>query len=168
MSVENKETKTYRPAWRSFFYPHIVVMVLIFLVACVASFKLSMGGKNLLILWLAVAVALLLIFLHMAVKRVGSFLVVRRDEVAFETGILKRNSTEIGFEDIRTVNVSQTLLQRVFNLGNLSIASSGTSDYEILVKNMPNPNEIRDEIQDRKRSMSPKEPPRAETEEPQA
>lgn len=158
MSVENGKSKPYRPAWRSFFYPHMVLMALIFIATCVGSFKLDMGLKDLAILWLAMAVVCLLIFLHMAVKRYSSSLEIRHDEVAFETGILKRNSTEIGFEDIRTVNVSQTLLQRVLNLGNISIASSGTSGYEILVKNMPNPNEVRDEIQERKRAMAPKEP----------
>ena len=155
MAGEIKGNKTYRPAWRSFFYPDILAMIVLFVILCIVSFKVDMGGKNLTILWLVALVVFVLIFLHMAVKRVGSYLVVRRDEVAFERGILNRQSTEIGFEDIRTVDVTQTLIQRIFNLGNISIASSGTGGYEIFVKNMPDPNVIRDEIQDRKRAMNP-------------
>ena len=155
MAGEKMGSKVYRPAWRSFFYPDILAMIVIVVVACIVSFKVEMGGRNQSILWGVVIVFLAALFLHMAVKRVGSYLVVRRDEVAFERGILNRKSTEIGFEDIRTVDVTQTLMQRIFNLGNISIASSGTGGYEIFIKNMPDPNDIRDEIQERKRSMHP-------------
>ncbi|MBQ9565303.1 MAG: PH domain-containing protein [Synergistaceae bacterium] len=156
MAGEIKGNKTYRPAWRSFFYPDILAMIVIFVVMCFVSFQnYSFIEGRKLTLWLVALVILLLIFLHMALKRVGSYLVVRRDEVAFERGILNRQSTEIGFEDIRTVDVTQTLVQRIFNLGNISIASSGTGGYEIFVKNMPDPNVIRDEIQERKRAMNP-------------
>ena len=154
MAGENKGNKIYRPAWRSFFYPDILLMIIIFVVACIIGWKVNMGGKGW-ILALIVLIAFVVLFMRMFIKRISSYLIVRRDEVAFERGILNRKSTEIGYEDIRTVDVTQTLIQRIFNLGHISIASSGTGGYEIFAKNMPNPNEIRDEIQGRKRAMIP-------------
>ena len=143
MSVEKHD---YQPAWRSFYW-HILLMAAVFIVACVISLMGSWGFKGQMILWLIVLVVLLGIFVHMATRRMGVVLSVRHDEVALDTGIFKRKSIEISYSSLRTVEVTQTILQRLLNLGDLSIASSGTGGYEIVVPNMPNPNAIRNEIQ---------------------
>ena len=50
MAGEKMSNKTYRPAWRSFFYPDILGMILLFIAACVVSFYAGLGGKLLTIL----------------------------------------------------------------------------------------------------------------------
>ena len=149
MSVE---THVYKPAWKSY-YKIILVMALIFIVACLVSFKIPMAGKTLGVLWLGVILVLLALFVHMAVNRAGVVLYVRPDEVAFNTGILNRKSVEISYQSLRTIDVSQTFAQRLFNLGTLSIASSGTSGYEIQVPTIPSPHAIRDKIQANERAV---------------
>ena len=108
---------------------------------------------------------MVVIFLSMAVKRISSVLIVRDEEIAYENGLLKRKSTEIGLTSIRTVLVDQTLVQRILNIGDISIASSGTEAYEVQIKNMPAPYAIRDEIQARSRVFTQ---PKPKTETPAA
>ena len=93
----------------------------------------------------------LVVFGNMFFKRMETTLIVRPDEVAFEKGILKRDSIEIGMRNVRTVQVTQRLIQRLLNVGDIAIASSETDVYEIRVANMPSPHDIRNQIQERAR-----------------
>ncbi|MBQ9526102.1 MAG: PH domain-containing protein [Fretibacterium sp.] len=159
-----KRDLIYKPAWKSF-YRHIALMVLIFAAALAITIWAPLGGKWKGLLWAVAVAAMVVIFLHMALKRIGSVLIVRDEEIAYESGILKRKSTEIGLTSIRTVLVDQTLVQRILNIGDLSIASSGTEAYEVQIKNMPAPYAIRDDIQARSRVFTQ---PKPKTETPAA
>ena len=152
-----KKEIIYKPAWKSF-YRHIALMVLIFAVAIAITIWAPLGGKWKGLMWAVAAVAMVVIFLSMAVKRISSVLIVRDEEIAYENGLLKRKSTEIGLTSIRTVLVDQTLVQRILNIGDLSIASSGTEAYEVQIKNMPAPYAIRDDIQARSRVFTQPKP----------
>jgi uncharacterized membrane protein YdbT with pleckstrin-like domain len=79
-------------------------------------------------------------------KRAYLRLLVYPDRIILEKGVLSRNLTEVFISDIRTVNITQTFLQRIFNVGNVSIASSGTTGYEEVAKGLPNPLKIRELI----------------------
>ena len=79
-------------------------------------------------------------------KRAYLKLQVYTDRIVLEKGVLTRNMTEVYISDIRTVNITQTLLQRIFKVGNISIASAGISGYEEVAKGMPNPLKIRELI----------------------
>ena len=159
-----KKDITYKPAWRSF-YRHIALMVLVFAVALAITIWAPIGGKWKGLVWALAVAAMAVIFLSMAVKRISSILIVRDEEIAYENGILKRKSTEIGLTSIRTVLVDQTLVPRILNIGDISIASSGTEAYEVQIRNMPAPYAIRDDIQARSRAFTQ---PKPKTETPAA
>ncbi|MBQ7264227.1 MAG: PH domain-containing protein [Synergistaceae bacterium] len=147
--------KQYRPAWRGF-YKHILAMIVIFIVACVVTLSFSIGWKWGTVIWAVGLLICLGLVANMWLKRACMVLSVRADEVAFDTGLLKRKSTEISYQNLRTIDVSQTIAQRILNLGTLSIASSGTSGYEINAKDIVDPFGVRNEIQDRERAMKAK------------
>jgi uncharacterized membrane protein YdbT with pleckstrin-like domain len=88
-------------------------------------------------------------------KRADLKLLVYSDRIILEKGVLSRNLTEVFISDIRTVNISQTFLQRVFNVGNISIASAGIAGYEEVAKGMPHPLKIRELIVDLRSKHSP-------------
>lgn len=148
--AKNKEEHVYKPAWRSF-YLHIVAMVACLVLVAFVSLKVSMDAAYQKALWGFFFLFVLAAFGDMFFKRLGATLIVRFDEVAFEKGILKRDSIEIGMRNVRTVQVTQRLMQRLLNVGDIAIASSGTDVYEIRVANMPSPNDIRNQIQERAR-----------------
>lgn len=61
-------------------------------------------------------------------------------------GILARYTTEIQHDDVRTLEVNQSLLQRLLMIGNFGVSSAGEAGVEIRVKNLPNPNVMADTI----------------------
>ena len=63
--------------------------------------------------------------------------------VYFRTGIFTKNMIDVDIDSIRTVIVQQNIIQRIFNLGNLEVYTSG--DYpELVLGGFPHPAEIRD------------------------
>lgn len=161
----NLETHDYRPALRSS-YKSMIAIIVIFIAACVFSFAgpLKNNASNLMWMWIICLIAIVALGVYMKAQTLGAVLSIRADEVAFDTGILNRNSTEISYKNLRTVNVKQTFAQRIFNVGDIAIASSGTDGYEIKVPNMPDPYAIRDEIQAHERAPrnNPPEEPKPE------
>ena len=148
--AQNKEEYVYKPAWRSFCL-HIAAMIACFVLVVFVSLKVPMDAAYQKALWGFFVLFVLATFGDMFFKRLGATLIVRFDEVAFEKGILKRDSIEIGMRNVRTVQVTQRLMQRLLNVGDIAIASSGTDVYEIRVANMPSPHDIRNQIQERAR-----------------
>lgn len=148
--AQNKEEYVYKPAWRSFCL-HIAAMVACLVLVAIVSLNASMDAAYQKALWGFFVLFVLVVFGNMFFKRMETALIVRPDEVAFEKGILKRESIEIGMRSIRTVQVTQRIIQRILNVGDIAVASSGTDGYEILVANMPSPHDIRNQIQERAR-----------------
>ena len=58
-----------------------------------------------------------------------------------------RKSIEIGLANIVHIEIKQTMMQTILNVGNIVITSSGTGMEEIKAPNIPNPQAVRDEIQ---------------------
>ncbi len=69
-----------------------------------------------------------------------------RDRIVLEQGLLSKDLKLLFISDIRTIDVRQTIIQRLFRMGDLLIATSGTSDYETVVEGFPNPDGIKNLI----------------------
>jgi uncharacterized membrane protein YdbT with pleckstrin-like domain len=69
---------------------------------------------------------------------------VYQDRVVLEKGILSKHIKELFISDIRTIDTQQSLLQRIFGIGNIMIATSGTSGYEDVALGLPDPLSIKD------------------------
>jgi len=68
------------------------------------------------------------------------------DRIVLEQGLLSKDLKLLFISDIRTIDVRQTIIQRLFRMGDLLIATSGTSDYETVVEGFPNPDGIKNLI----------------------
>ena len=160
MSQNTENRIEYRTAWRSF-YGLFTLMILILILAAVASIwgPLNSGAK-LKWVWIIALVVDVFIFLGIALKRVTMKLVLKDDpdrpenqEVEYvECHPLKlftefRVSKEIGLTKIADIDVKQNALQTILNIGDIAISSPGTSEKEVKARNIPNPREVRDEIQ---------------------
>lgn len=63
-----------------------------------------------------------------------------------QEGIIKRHTTEVLHDHIRSVDIRQTLLDRILKIGDLDIDSAGQggeSDIEIQMKKIPRPYEVK-------------------------
>lgn len=79
-------------------------------------------------------------------KRAGLKMTVYSDRVVVEKGVLSKDIKEIFCTDVRTINVKQTLFQRIFGIGDLYIATAGTADYEDAARGLPDPKGAKDLI----------------------
>lgn len=79
-------------------------------------------------------------------KRAALVLQVHPDRIVLEKGVLSRDIKEVFISDIRTIDTRQSLLQRFFRIGDLMIATAGTSGYEDIACGLPDPLAIKDLI----------------------
>lgn len=67
---------------------------------------------------------------------------VTNKRTVMTTGLFSRATTEVVHDNIRNVKIDQSFWERVWNVGRISIASSGTDDEEIEMAGVPNPHEL--------------------------
>ena len=67
-------------------------------------------------------------------------------------GIVKRHTTEVLHNHVRSVDIQQTFLERIFGIGTIGIDSAGQDGIEITIIDIPRPYQVK-EIVDRYRRM---------------
>ncbi|MCB0211546.1 MAG: PH domain-containing protein [Anaerolineae bacterium] len=72
-------------------------------------------------------------------KRQSVALRVYDDRVAVERGIFSKTVRDIYLADIRAIDIKQTLIQRIFNMGDILIETEGSSDDDNTVRGLPQP-----------------------------
>ena len=94
---------------------------------------------------IAVAGISLLTLMYWWTQTKMDHLTIREDEIIWSHGLLNKEITEINMASVRTTRVSQTLMQRIMNAGDVTIFTSGDIP-ELIVRGMPDPQVIRDLI----------------------
>jgi uncharacterized membrane protein YdbT with pleckstrin-like domain len=64
------------------------------------------------------------------------------------TGLFSKHTSEVFHKDVRNIQVDQSLGQRVFGVGTISISTAAQSDFEIIVSGIPNPDGVRALVDD--------------------
>ena len=73
-------------------------------------------------------------------------MIITEDRIILETGILNKSYKEIFIRDIRVVEIDQSLIQRIFKIGDIRIATSATESYEDIAKGIKYPQKVREII----------------------
>jgi uncharacterized membrane protein YdbT with pleckstrin-like domain len=77
------------------------------------------------------------------VRHKGARLSLSDQEIVLERGLLAKQRTQIALSSIRSVRITQSFGQRLFDVGDVELFSAG--DYaEIAIRAMPHPGRIRD------------------------
>jgi uncharacterized membrane protein YdbT with pleckstrin-like domain len=160
MEEQKFTEQKYRPAWRSFYW-HIAAMVIFLIGAVFFSVKTDFSASA---IWSIFLILVLYAAGDMTYRRFRTMLIVKPDEIALEKGFIGRHSIEISTKNIKTIQVKQSVIQRILDTGDILVASPGTDEYEIIVYNMPSPHAIRDIMQKRERSHGNEEDPASRTE----
>lgn len=63
-------------------------------------------------------------------------------------GLIAKNTTEVQHDDVRNIQVEQNMYQRLVNVGDVAVSSSGQDDLEINVDGVPEPDQLADTIRD--------------------
>ena len=61
-------------------------------------------------------------------------------------GIIRRSTSEVMHDHVRNIQIDQSVLDRVFNVGQIGISSSGQDGIEILMKDLPRPGKLKETI----------------------
>lgn len=70
---------------------------------------------------------------------------IKPDEIVWEHGLFSKEYTELAMHSLRSVRVTQSLLQRMLGAGDLAIYTAG-DDPELVIRGLPNPDQIREHI----------------------
>lgn len=106
------------------------------------------AGAGLLItnVWLALSVfgfgiAILLIWW---INAISTTLIVTDKRTILRKGILSKYTNEVFHVSVRNIEITQGIIQRIFNVGDIVIASSsGQADLEIAVRGIPEPETVK-------------------------
>ncbi|AKH68749.1 hypothetical protein IMCC21906_01070 [Spongiibacter sp. IMCC21906] len=99
-------------------------------------------GFILAVLLIPIAVGILILMVWYLKCR-STLLEIRGNEIILERGLLNKERTELNISSIRTVKISQTLGNRIFKVGTLSVYTAGDT-AEIQVQGMPRPEVFRE------------------------
>ena len=86
---------------------------------------------------------LILLFWYLSTK--ADKFEIKGGEVLWTHGLLNKQYTEIGMSSIRTIKISQSIIQRMLRAGDIEIYTSG-DEPELSVKGLPDPQRIRELI----------------------
>lgn len=70
-------------------------------------------------------------------------LIVSNKRTTRHEGIIKRHTTEVLHDHVRSVDIQQTLMERILGVGTVGIDSAGQDSVEIVMKDIPKPYEIK-------------------------
>lgn len=101
-------------------------------------------GSNPLILWAAAAcgAAGLVVLLAWWTVAIATTLTITDSRTILRKGLLSRATSEVEHDDIRNVQMDQSVLERLFGVGDIGISSSGQDDLEVVVRSVPHPEKI--------------------------
>ena len=70
------------------------------------------------------------------------------DRLRYETGAISKSTRTIQLSKLQDVRVDQRLMQRIFNVGNLSLETAGEAS-RLTIQNVDKPQALADEILNR-------------------
>jgi uncharacterized membrane protein YdbT with pleckstrin-like domain len=86
---------------------------------------------------------LLLLYWYLLTK--SDHLTITSDEIVWTHGLINKQYTEINMSSVRTVRVTQTLIQRMLKAGDIAIYTAG-DEPEVVIRGLPKPEEVRAHI----------------------
>jgi uncharacterized membrane protein YdbT with pleckstrin-like domain len=67
---------------------------------------------------------------------------ITTQELYYRTGIISESVVQIRLENIQNTRYSRSILERLFGYGDISIETSGTDGTELVMWNIPNPQQV--------------------------
>jgi membrane protein YdbS with pleckstrin-like domain len=98
---------------------------------------------------LPVILAIFAVIRH--IQRRMTKITISSDRVHYETGLMSKATRTVELAKVQDVRVSLSLWQRVFNIGNLSLETAGSSS-RILMESIDRPQEVANHILDMARA----------------
>jgi uncharacterized membrane protein YdbT with pleckstrin-like domain len=88
----------------------------------------------------------LLIFIAAIASRRSTSWSITSERLIERHGLLSQTRREVELADIRSVEVSRTLVQRLIGIGSVVVSSAASADYMIRMQNVANPDQIAETV----------------------
>jgi uncharacterized membrane protein YdbT with pleckstrin-like domain len=96
--------------------------------------------------WIVAALALLLIWpIRRHIARHFTKATIAGDKLRYEVGALAKSTRNISLPKVQDARVDQSVIQRMFGIGNLSIETAGEAS-RLTIRNVDRPQQVADEI----------------------
>jgi uncharacterized membrane protein YdbT with pleckstrin-like domain len=102
---------------------------------------LQVGG-----LALAVYLALLMLF-----RRYSWLYTIDAESIESSHGLIARRVQSIRIRDLRNINIRQTVMQRLLDVGDVEFSSAAGGDVEVVFYGAPDPMGLKEYVQERQR-----------------
>ena len=135
------------------------VLVLTFIVGLVGMlyFAVPVEGSAVDRWWRPMTIVLSIVFAIIAVASLGSWihwfvstkfeaLTITNERTIWSRGILDRETSEVQHDDVRNIQVKQSLVDRILGVGRLAISSAGQDEMEIDIRDVPQPDDIAETV----------------------
>lgn len=96
----------------------------------------------------------LLILLIWWLKVLATTLTITSERATLRKGILSKHTNDVYHTDVRNVQISQSLFQRMFGVGTIGISSAGQAGVEIAVQGIPEPQKVKEIIDQHRRQRN--------------
>ena len=94
----------------------------------------------------------LIVLLIWWVQTLNTSLIVTNEKTTLRTGLLSKNTNDVFHANVRNIQVRQTPLQRVLDVGWVGISSAGQEGLEIQVDGIPHPDQVKQIIDDHRQT----------------
>ena len=122
--------------------PFMFTLIIILNIAgLVAAIRLDQQSFQIIgfVVWLGTVIWLLIWYIKIKSIKVS----VTNNDILVERGLLRKNRKELAIDKIRTIEVDQDFIDRIFGVGMIKVFTAGDLP-EIVVKGLPDPNRIRE------------------------
>jgi uncharacterized membrane protein YdbT with pleckstrin-like domain len=127
---------------RPFSYLACIVSIIIGVYSLIAW--ISQGNTFYIISGMIAGLIGLIIFINWWLTVINTRLTVTANKVTMREGILSKKIHEIFISDIRSVQIDQTLLQRILGTGTLEVSGAATESAEIRIDGIPNAYKVKE------------------------
>jgi uncharacterized membrane protein YdbT with pleckstrin-like domain len=148
MSDKASPTYHFRPAW-SYQWAAIGVILLLAVAGAASTvwaqlYASAQVTRLLVIAFVALAVYLALL---VAYRRYAWRYTVDAERIESTHGLIGRSVRSIRVRDLRNINVRQSLMQRLLNVGDVEFSSAGGDEIEVTFYGVPDPVGLKDQAQ---------------------
>jgi membrane protein YdbS with pleckstrin-like domain len=126
----------------------VYIVLVIFAVAmCVVASRADAGISPAVLIAIGVG-PLLLVVMYAWLLRVSTDYRIFADSLEVESGILSRRIENLQLFRVRDLGVAQSLVGRIVDVGNVTIASTDQSAPQLTLRGVPHPRQIYDTLRD--------------------
>ena len=126
------------PSWRSIIGFYIGGLALSALVAFVAALLGAGAGTVFVIALIGVALTLL----AGLIRRIATDYTITNRRLHIKRGIISREIQETRLERVQNVNYSQSIIQRLLQIGDVDFDTAGSDDYDFVFAGVADPEQV--------------------------